>query len=254
MKSFQYQPLHEGLPSRGPASCPRVYFNTSPSTRGFRTYPSSLRRSSNFNTSPSTRGFRVLRRTDRWTTISIPAPPRGASAPCAICGGRLDFNTSPSTRGFRQGGRWDGTDAISIPAPPRGASLHRVVCDCLDISIPAPPRGASRAEQSMLTLTLFQYQPLHEGLLICEKASAITGTFQYQPLHEGLQVPCLYTSFLFRNFNTSPSTRGFEALPFYGIGRGISIPAPPRGASISWLSRQRTQVFQYQPLHEGLLR
>ena len=54
------------------------------------------------------------------------------------------------------------------------------------------------------------------------------------------------------DFNTSPSTRGFIAPRIFHTAIGISIPAPPRGASRRFLWHFLEARFQYQPLHEGL--
>ena len=54
------------------------------------------------------------------------------------------------------------------------------------------------------------------------------------------------------DFNTSPSTRGFAIRADRYELPGISIPAPPRGASTFEIASPRDVIFQYQPLHEGL--
>ena len=168
-------------------------------------------RPTDFNTSPSARSFMALisvlieyvfqyqslreglrsnaKELNRLAKISIPAPPRGASKD-RFAGLReyLNFNTSPSTRGFPSAKAIELLNNISIPAPPRGASgADRCRSEGYPISIPAPPRGASE-----------------------------------QPLSDAADL---------RNFNTSPSTRGFL----------------PGSVYMSDL------LFQYQPLHEGLL-
>ena len=160
------------------------------------------------------------------------------------------FNTSPSTRGFLDGSgnvsqkqfqyqplheglrrfcRSSRAFQISIPAPPRGASEAGDGTIINLISIPAPPRGASSRARPRQSPAIFQYQPLHEGLLrtglppvrLCyfNTSPSTRGflvssrrdhswIFQYQPLHEGL---------LYNQEEKFPEM--------------ISIPAPPRGAS-----------------------
>ena len=119
---------------------------------------------------------------------------------------------------------------ISIPAPPRGASLVSPTEHCLDaISIPAPPRGASLVSRPTSCTLLFQYQPLHEGLLWPPRIIS-PYLFQYQPLHEGLHRVCILGHDI-EYFNTSPSTRGFADGMSTVASSFISIPAPPRGAS-----------------------
>ena len=165
----------------------------------------------------------------------------------------LDFNTSPSTRGFSNRPADIVGLVISIPAPPRGASgaeifkyidrkfqyqpLHEgLPCngaleDIRVISIPAPPRGASSIVLVCADPHVFQYQPLHEGLRWTARQVMPMALFQYQPLHEGLPQPSSGSS-VPGDFNTSPSTRGFKTDEYRGLVYTISIPAPPRGASL----------------------
>ena len=161
---------------------------------------------------------------------------------------------------------------ISIPAPPRGASDHPECRRFPLISIPAPPRGASCVLLGLWAALLFQYQPLHEGLptrwsMGWHRRNFNTSPstrgfplsirswqfrqFQYQPLHEGLPADSCGI-FWRQDFNTSPSTRGFRVVCPGKRRRLISIPAPPRGASSASTDMKPTQIFQYQPLHEGL--
>ena len=78
----------------------------------------------NFNSRPSARGDYHVLKNRECSTISIHAPPRGA------------------THKFRTGYAVDYV--ISIHAPPRGATAClRLPCDCIIISIHAPPRGAT---------------------------------------------------------------------------------------------------------------
>ena len=124
---FQFTPLREGRPaSRADLSADGIYFNSRPSARGdcpcFRPPPAA--------------------------SISIHAPPRGAtrrerpsghadndfnSRPSARGDGRCrpaqsttqHFNSRPSARGDRREMRKPHGGGISIHAPPRGATLHR---------------------------------------------------------------------------------------------------------------------------------
>ena len=185
-------------------------FNTSPSTRGFATHdavvhpfifqyqplheglqglPGSQAADEYFNTSPSTRGFLVPVLSRTFVYISIPAPPRGASE-CAS--------------------RSEGMDHISIPAPPRGASAGSGIKDFqLLISIPAPPRGASEVQPGLKSSQRFQYQPLHEGLLVACESSDVEGISIPAPPRGASKLNGIV--FLFFDFNTSPSTRGFTS-------------------------------------------
>ena len=97
---FQYQPLHEGLLGRAPSRWRRLYFNTSPSTRGF---SSSVPHATGLPISipAPPRGASSCRLgIPQARSISIPAPPRGASYERGDGNAWRNFNTSPSTRGF----------------------------------------------------------------------------------------------------------------------------------------------------------
>ena len=163
---------------------------------------------SDFNTSPSTRGFKLRVWPFELDQISIPAPPRGASTSENEEVRSFNFNTSPSTRGFLV------ALEQSVPLVFQYQPLHEGLPAAIrqrridvHISIPAPPRGASRTRTQRSSRTRFQYQPLHEGL------RRFSDSFR-----------------AYRDFNTSPSTRGFRSRP----------------PSVC------TTGFQYQPLHEGL--
>ena len=97
------------------------------------------------------------------------------------------------------------------------------------ISIPAPPRGASSSRHRRCGAWRFQYQPLHEGLQLSDLLRC-----------RGLT-----------NFNTSPSTRGFCSDDEGGKCDEISIPAPPRGASLSKERRYESCDFNTSPSTRG---
>ena len=76
----------------------------------------------------------------------------------------------------------------------------------------------------------FQYQPLHEGLRLLDLVAG--------PGLISIPAPPRGASLIGRDadrlvdFNTSPSTRGFDKNGDLSYEEAISIPAPPRGASI----------------------
>ena len=76
--------------------------------------------------------------------------------------------------------------------------------------------------------------------------------FQFTPLREGRRQSAV-NCFKFRHFNSRPSARGDDD----GQGKstfycGISIHAPPRGATMKKLvSWQQNLAFQFTPLREG---
>ena len=82
---------------------------------------------------------------------------------------------------------------------------------------------------------------------------------RYHPGHISIPAPPRGASFptatemkTKMDFNTSPSTRGFDVADECISIDAISIPAPPRGASSYSEGRETARIFQYQPLHEGL--
>ena len=119
---FQFTPLREGRPPHKPWHGRRPYFNSRPSARG----------------DDEQRRTRAAT-----TTISIHAPPRGATATGRVC---------------------LGTSGISIHAPPRGAT--RRVCaaahPCRFQFTPLREGRRQRPPRPALAIP-FQFTPLREG-------------------------------------------------------------------------------------------
>ena len=207
---FQFTPLREGrrvsFASRKPVS---PNFNSRPSARGDpipahgdSTFPfqftplregrrvtrSPTPQAANFNSRPSARGDLMPFRHFPCLSISIHAPPRGATAHRPAAQAELHyFNSRPSARGDLKCLITGCAHlAISIHAPPRGAT-HRI-CPWLakklisihaaprgatapigadgrlvDISIHAPPRGATCVPRRADGACAFQFTPLREG-------------------------------------------------------------------------------------------
>ena len=187
---FQFTPLREGRPKavchaeslgrisihappRGATSRSRhqncsAHFNSRPSARGDRLDRRRRLGFSYFNSRPSARGDQVFCIPTEEMTISIHAPPRGATcmktrfwlrkpfqftplregrpACWAFASALFDFNSRPSARGdCPYCGAKMLLNLISIHAPPRGAtSTLGEDRKKLMISIHAPPRGATR--------------------------------------------------------------------------------------------------------------
>ena len=119
---------------------------------------------------------------------------------------------------------------ISIHAPPRGATAADSVRKTSQgISIHAPPRGAT-------------------PLLVTETRNR--EKFQFTPLREGRRysgsgrTTCC-------NFNSRPSARGDGGCTRNHLFQGISIHAPPRGATCQALFNYPEILFQFTPLREG---
>ena len=147
--AFQYQPLHEGLPTLTSSPARPTNFNTSPSTRGFHPVRDRPQRQQDFNTSPSTRGFRLTAAAIRASLFQYQPLHEGLRPGFYCFHRRHDFNTSPSTRGF--GAMKHGAE--------RGAFQYQPLHEGLlsdpgrlrigEISIPAPPRGASGSSSTI---------------------------------------------------------------------------------------------------------
>ena len=186
---FQFTPLREGRRAEHDGVRHRQHFNSRPSARGDFTV-CRARMYSIFQFSPLREGrhgfciskgrfatlqFSPLREgrhhaggCGAWQSISIPAPPRGATGrDSSLLFSLFNFNSRPSARGDQIRRGCGSRRSISIPAPPRGAtgagriagptskdfnsrpsargdstSLYGVI-GTRTISIPAPPRGAT---------------------------------------------------------------------------------------------------------------
>ena len=120
---FQFTPLREGRPSRSYSGACALRFQFTPLREGRRACVQTQR---------------------RLQTISIHAPPRGATSTASWLSWLTYFNSRPSARGDGSTERKAESACISIHAPPRGAThvqQHRAVS--IAISIHAPPRGAT---------------------------------------------------------------------------------------------------------------
>ena len=166
---FQFTPLREGRRGRGHVPPAPPDFNSRPSARGDAKRALYRRDGGYFNSRPSARGDLRWNVNNAYVrTISIHAPPRGATTAVWTCPARptyfnsrpsargdavrvmpsaqasIYFNSRPSARGDPRRNTGSMGRAISIHAPPRGAT--RAVAghaDAVAISIHAPPRGAT---------------------------------------------------------------------------------------------------------------
>ena len=164
-KKFQFTPLREGRHPRAPRVLLPHHFNSRPSARGD-------------NSSDEMIGDK---------SISIHAPPRGAT--CVRV--------------------WlEKCSSISIHAPPRGATfrLQRDYHGAL-ISIHAPPRGATWIGLISPLRNLFQFTPLREGRQNRKGQCAGIPNFNSRPSARGdenRKGQCAGIP----NFNSRPSARG----------------------------------------------
>ncbi len=105
-----------------------------------------------------------------------------------------------------------------------------LAADGANISIHAPPRGATDDVMNALKPILFQFTSLREGR---PSAPATKKT-------------------RWRNFNSRPSARGDVPAPEVADApEGISIHAPPRGATCTTCGHVSSSRFQFTPLREG---
>ena len=230
-----------------------------------------------FQFTPLREGRHILRRVLRAAGISIHAPPRGATESAATGSAEQEFQFTPLREG-RRCGRFEsrvgycisihapprGATAlrghrrrkrrISIHAPPRGATPRASRCaQAAPISIHAPPRGATAAASTMAGLSsYFNSRPSARGDAHPHSCIRTARIFQFTPLREGrppllcLGVRCSC------NFNSRPSARGDQRIKRYRLLCGISIHAPPRGATCEvFLPLYKYIIFQFTPLREG---
>ena len=173
-----------GATNRGDAGRAPQNFNSRPSARGdARQNVGDCIRVFQFTPLREGRPRRMYSRSG--LSISIHAPPRGATLTISLLFCACPFQFTPLREGRRREWRDSNAAGISIHAPPRGAtcpascrswgpiSIHApprgatgVSFSCLlwlSISIHAPPRGATKRPWNQSTTTQFQFTPLREG-------------------------------------------------------------------------------------------
>ena len=129
--------------------------------------------------------------------------------------------------------------------PVQGLALVR-------ISIHAPPRGATELRiHDRRAASHFNSRPSARGDRLATTTCPLNGIFQFTPLREGRPRRVGSAERWLYHFNSRPSARGDLALVASTIGFGISIHAPPRGATWRWSPPPSALVFQFTPLREG---
>ena len=99
------------------------------------------------------------------------------------------------------------------------------------ISIPAPPRGATLCLPALPSITAyFNSRPSARGDSLRFSFPHATRVFQFTPLREG-RPRCNRQHRRGAYFNSRPSARGDEIAEKQDMSAGISIHAPPRGAT-----------------------
>ena len=166
---------------------------------------------SNFNSRPSARGDWRFEAETRTQTISIHAPPRGATCAIILSGDNANFNSRPSARGDWISDFFVRGDAISIHAPPRGATLYAEGADPNEDVFQFTPlregRQAPAPAPAPAQTQAFQFTPLREGRQRALARLLRRTIFQFTPLREGRRnVSCNRNWKLY--FNSRPSARG----------------------------------------------
>ena len=176
-----------GATTLQPATPPRCVFQFTPLREGRHVPDQPAEPVPHFNSRPSARGDPILSALFIPETISIHAPPRGAT----LAGGR-------EKRRF----------IISIHAPPRGATVYGYNdVQNPSISIHAPPRGATWNVSASAIMLVFQFTPLREG----RRADVGDEHFLAISIHappRGATRPFVGAFLLRNHFNSRPSARG----------------------------------------------
>ena len=169
-------------------------------------------------------------------TISIHAPPRGATHPdSAVHQARPPISIHAPPRGATAHGQ-RGVFAlfISIHAPPRGATakVWRQSC-CLIISIHAPPRGATIGQNAGKRRgTYFNSRPSARGDRLSARSANLAFHFNSRPSARGdSKVTALYNKS--EVFQFTPLREGRPCRTRHPRLVSISIHAPPRGATLA---------------------
>ena len=228
---FQFTPLREGRRTVHHLTCAgSPDFNSRPSARG----------------DPSDLPKFTLR------TISIHAPPRGATLPYPLHCPRPCISIHAPPRGatglITEN---NGQAIISIHAPPRGATLLCPVISRAEyISIHAPPRGATGAMMKSMGIADISIHAPPRGATQARTAASTIAYFNSRPSARGDDEAGGHVGRLQISIHAPP--RGATSMQYnMSIRKIISIHAPPRGATCYSLGLSLPSVFQFTPLREG---
>ena len=186
--------------------------------------------------------------------ISIHAPPRGATRRQVLHFSHLLFQFTPLREGRPPTVCISATCTIFQFTPLREGRLLPT------LTIPPPrthfnSRPSARGDCYSFGLSfpsVFQFTPLREGRPSIDGVYGTVTEFQFTPLREGrpwLSVLVI----LLMHFNSRPSARGDYVDLTSDAIIGISIHAPPRGATLEAVFVAIDPLFQFTPLREGRL-
>ena len=211
-KIFQFTPLREGRQVFRITSDARDIFQFTPLREGRRACRFLVFCGFPFQFTPLREGRRGRRaRGGRQRTISIHAPPRGATVFRITSDARDIFQFTPLREG-RHLSRWRTPFPISFQFTPLREGRHEAIEDekkALEISIHAPPRGATQErDESIYDAKAFQFTPLREG-----RRQGISGWRLGSPISihappRGATSPSPAMPVKFFDFNSRPSARG----------------------------------------------
>ena len=273
---FQFTPLREGRPGRVRRYDCGITFQFTPLREGRRNWNSYERLCTNFNSRPSARGDNRLGKRGFFRAYFNSRP--SARGDGNLQNTQVDnskFQFTPLREGRpgqaeEQLQRW----MISIHAPPRGAT-HKVILrgqNIVFISIHAPPRGATPYARCIRASRDISIHAPPRGATATAASTETPSRFQFTPLREGRRASG-ETSNGAENFNSRPSARGDDGNSYRRASYGISIHAPPRGATVvdalpvltvyfnsrpsargdgmATATGERRMAFQFTPLREG---
>ena len=273
---FQFTPLREGRPEVLDGFLRLLLFQFTPLREGRPELRIVKQRTYAFQFTPLREGRRLL--LVGITGIKIfQFTPLREGRPCIVAGRsctKPNFNSRPSARGDTRHAAQAAVFPISIHAPPRGATRHRVhVLVGGQFQFTPLREGRPEVLDGFLRLLLFQFTPLREGRPELRIVKQRTYAFQFTPLREGRRLllvgitgikifqftplregrPCIVAgrSCTKPNFNSRPSARGDAIASVLWMLFGISIHAPPRGATVGRALDMPTCSFQFTPLREG---
>ena len=252
---FQFTPLREGRPmAEWQYVLPVWNFNSRPSARGDKKSGAEFDYSKISIHAPPRGATRKAGGLESVYNISIHAPPRGATFPATNTNVRTRFQFTPLREGRRAEGQFAERTGYFNSRPSARGDVHLLMKYSIRyfISIHAPPRGATFARKSASAPQEFQFTPLREGRPNHSVSSSSSAGFQFTPLREGRQQFQQFRA-TFQGISIHAPPRGATIdIPEHDVKAGISIHAPPRGATGNL---QNTQVdnskFQFTPLREG---
>ena len=213
---------------------PRGDFNSRPSARGDSPRKAGETFRLDFNSRPSARGDHDAHRRGLVGTISIHAPPRGATRRIGKNRSRVLFQFTPIREGRPPPEQMEASPAAFQFTPLREGRHVRLWerTICTGISIHAPPRGATTQVDTIDGYVLFQFTPLREGRLVPFPRIKSFILFQFTPLREGRpRLSSVLVASRYISIHAPPrgATSRFVVLDCYLC---ISIHAPPRGATL----------------------